>query len=222
MNLDETWPIDMCASTDSNTVPARNSRNAAGWAWVTNSEYCPDILRNGDEVIANMMEQIYLQPRFESPMPTITPLQLPYSSGLPSNAPNSIMDGLEIDPVARDGTSFDTTLPSSWDLLIGACYPVRWDIIAVLFTAQDHQRTIGLRASFALNTPPFGSRISPHIKTLNVVPVGSSIIKSVMQNDLEGAKELFAEGQASPLDVDPKANSLLHTLTRVSVRHSPR
>lgn len=349
MDLDDTWPMDMCAPTDSNIVPARNSRNAADCAWAMSPEYCPHIQRNGDEMIANMMEHIYLQPRFESPMPTITPLQLPYSSGLPSISPNNFMDGLGVDPVARDGAGFDSTVPSlenlltcrivarsdsvlfgvlsesedifgqardrlpidherltieikdliRWiisscqravvlgqvdketfnghallsipvqqsnncDLLLPAnqiaprgetliealrfeaqsmfaieygiagsgCYPVGSDVITVWSIPYDCQRTIGLRVSFALDTSPFGCRISPHIETFNVVPVGSSIIKCVMQNDLEGVKKLFAEGQASPLDVDPKGNSLLQvsvthlsvlrTLTQVLVRHAPR
>ena len=349
MDLDDTWPMDMCAPTDSNTVPARNSRNAAGWAWATTPEYCPHIQRNGDETIASMMEHIYLQPRLESLMPTITPLQLPYSSGLPSISPNNFMDGLEVDPVARDGTSFGCTVPSLEQLLtclivarsnsvlvdvlsesedrfgqardrlpidqerltieieglvgwiisscqravvlgqldketfdghaflsipvqqsnnydrflpanqiaprgktliealrFGAqsmfsiefsiagseCYPVGSDVITVWSIPYVCQRRVGLRISFALDTSPFGCRISPHIKTFNVVPVGSSIIACVVQNDLEGVKKLFTEGQASPLDVDPKGNSLLQvsethlsvtrTLTQVLVRHSPR
>ena len=349
MDLDDTWPIDMCAPTDLNIVPARNSRNAANWAWAMSPEYCPDIQRNGDEMIANMMEHIYLQPHFENPMPTITPLWLPYSSGLPSISPNNFMDGLEVDPVARDGTSFDSTVPSLENLLtclivarsnsilvdvlsdsedifgqardrvpidqerltieieglirwiisscqravvlgqvdketfdghallsipvqqsnrcdlflpanqiaprgetliealrFGAqsmftiefsiagsgCSPVGSDVITVWSIPYDYQRTIGLRVSFALDSSPFGCRISPYIKTFNVVPFGSSIIKYVVQNDVEGVKKLFAERQASPLDVDPKGNSLLQvsethlavtrTLTQVLVRHAPR
>ena len=349
MDLDFTWPIDICAPTDSNTVPARNGRNAADWAWAMSPEYCPDTQRNGDEMIANMMEHIYLQPHFENPMPTITPLRFPYSSGLPSIFPDNFIDGLEVDHVLRDGTSFDSTIPSLENLLtclvvarsnsilvdvlsdsedilgqardralvdqerltieieglirwiisscqravvlgqidketfdghallaipvqqsnnydhflpanqvarrgetliealrFGAqsmftiefgiagsgCYPVGSDVITVCSINYDYQRTIGLRVSFALDTSSFGCRISPHIQTFNVVPVGSSIISCVMQNDLEGVKKLFAEGQASPLDVDPKGNSLLQvsetylsvmrTLTRFSVRHSPR
>ena len=342
MDLDDTWPIDIRTPTDSNTVPARNSRNAADWAWAMGPEYCPDIQRNGDETIANMMEHIYLQACFESFMPTITPLQLPYSSGLPFISPNSFMDGLEVDTVARDGTSFDSTVTSLENILTclvvarsnsimidsedifgqardrlpidqerltieieglirwiisscqravvlgqvdketfdghallpipgqqsnncdrflpanqiaprgetliealrsGAqsmftievsiagsrCYPVGSDVITVWSIPYDYQRTIGLRVSFALDISSFGCRISPHIKTFNVVPVGSSIIKCVVQNDLEGVKKLFAEGQASPLDVDPKGNSplqvsethlsLTRTLTQVLVRH---
>lgn len=349
MDLDDTWPIAMCAPTDSITVPARNSRNAVDWAWAMSPEYCPDIQRNGDETIADMMEHIYLQSRFESPMPTITSLQLPYNSGLPSISPNSFMDGLEVDSVARDGDSFYSTVPSLENILtwlvvarsnnflvdvlndpedisrqardrvpideerltieieglirwiisscqravvlgqvaketfdghallsipvqqrhtydrflpanqiapqgesliealrFGAqsmftielgtagsgCYPVGSDVITVWSIPNTYQRTIGLSVSFALDVSSFGCRISPHIRTFNVVPIGSSIIRCVVQNDLEGVKKLFAEGQASPLDVDPKGNSLLqvsethlsvtHTLTQVLVRHAPR
>ena len=343
MDLDDTWPMD------SNTVPARNSRNAADWAWTMSPEYCPDIQRNGDEMIANMMERIYLQPRFESPMPIITPLQLPYSSGPLSISTNNVMDGLEANPVARDGISFDSTVPSFENLLTclvvarchsilvdvlsdsedifgqardrlpidqerltieieglirwiisscqravvlgqvpketfdghallstpvqrsnnraysfpanqiatrgetliealrfgtqsmftvelstagSGCCPVGSDVITVWSIPYDYQRTTGLRVSFALDTSPFGFGISPHITSFNVVPVGSPIIECVLQNDLEGVKKLFAEGQASPLDVDPKGNSLLQvsethllitrTLIQVLVCHAPR
>ena len=89
------------------------------------------------------------------------------------------------------------------------CYPVGSDVITVCSIPNHPQRTIGLTVSFALNTSPFGAHISPHIKTFNVVPIGCSIIECVKKNDLEGVQKLFAEGQASPLDVDPRGNSLL-------------
>lgn len=349
MDLDLTWPIDMYAPPDSSIVPATNSRNAADWAWTVSPESCPDLHRNGDEMIATMMEHIYLQPHFESPIPTITPPQFPYSSGVPSNYSIDIMDGLEADPVACYGTSFDTTVPSLENLLtasivigsnnvlvdvlsdsedshaqardripidqerlkteieglirwiISSCqravvlgqvdketldghaflsipeqqcnnrspyfpanqiatqggtliealrfaaqsmftielsiagsryHPAGSDIITVWSIPYTYRRTIGLRVSFVLNFHPFGCRISPHITTFNVIPVGSSIIECVMQNDLEGVMKLFVEGQASPLDVDPKGHSLLQVsetclpvicrLTRVLVRHAPR
>ena len=89
------------------------------------------------------------------------------------------------------------------------CHTVGSDVITVWSIPYDYQRTLGLRVSFALNFHRFGCRISPHIKTFNVIPVGSPITECVMQNDLEGVTKLFTEGQASPLDVDPKGNSLL-------------
>ena len=88
-------------------------------------------------------------------------------------------------------------------------YPVGSDVITVCSIPQDQQRTLGLIASFALNSSPFRARISPHIRTFNVIPTRSPIIECVKKNDLEGVQKLFAEGQASPLDVDPKGNSLL-------------
>ena len=349
MDLDPAWPIEMYAPPDSNIVPAANRRNAADWAWTVSPECCPDLQQNGDGMITTMMEHIYLQPHFESPMSTMTPPQFSYSSGVPSNNSINIMDGLEVDPVACYGTSIDTTVPSLENLLtalivvgsnrvlidvlsdsedihaqardrvpidqerlkteveglvpwiISSCqravvlgqvdketfdghallsipeqqsdnhyrhfsanqiatrgrtvtealrlaaqsiftielsiagsryHPVGSDLITVWSIPHDYRRTIGLRISFVLDFPPFGCRISPHITTFNVVPVGSSIIGCVMQNDVEGVMKLFLEGQASPLDVDPKGNSLLQVseiclsamrkLTRVLVRHAQR
>ena len=54
-----------------------------------------------------------------------------------------------------------------------------------------------------------GPRISPEIRTFNVVPEGSEIIKYVRNNDLQGVQRLFDLGKASPSDVDPRGFSLL-------------
>ena len=54
-----------------------------------------------------------------------------------------------------------------------------------------------------------GPRISPEIRTFNVVPEGSEIIKYVRNNDLQGVQSLFDLGKASPSDVDPRGFSLL-------------
>ena len=332
MDVDVDWPIDVCAPTESNAALPRRSLNCADGAWAMSPEYCPNVQRNDDEWIANIIEHMNLQLMFESPMLTIAPLQLPYSSGLPSTFPDTIMDELQVDAVAADGTSFDTTIPSVENLLTcllmircgsislnvlrysremkyfrrprlvvpidpdrltneiedllcwiisscqravaqgqvekeifdgqallsipvhqrsrhfpvnrtatqgetlietlksralhmftielsiarSECYPVGPDIITLCSIPNHRRRTTGLMVSFALNTPPFGARISPHIRTFNVVPTGSSIIKYIQKNDLEGVRKLFAEGQASPLDVDPRGNSLL----QVSERHS--
>ena len=117
MDLDPTWPINMYAPPDSNIVPATNSRNAADWAWKMSPECCPDLEQNGDGTITAMMEHIYLQPRFESPMSTMTPPQFSRSTGIPSNYSINIMDRLEADPVACYGTSIDTAVPSLENLL---------------------------------------------------------------------------------------------------------
>ena len=108
----------------------------------------------------------------------------------------------------------------------------RSDVITVWSIPYDHRRTIGLSVSFVLDLHQFGCRTSPHVTTFNVVPIGSAIIDCVISNDLEGVMKLFSEGQASPLDVDPKGNSLLQVsetylsamrrLTRSLVRHAPR
>ena len=54
-----------------------------------------------------------------------------------------------------------------------------------------------------------GPRISPEIRTFNVVPEGSEIIKYVRSNDLQGVQSLFDLGKASPSDVDHRGFSLL-------------
>ena len=71
-------------------------------------------------------------------------------------------------------------------------------------------RTTGISAVFInpLSKNP-GPRISPQIRTFNVVPEGSEIIQCVQNNDLQGVRSLFNLGKASPLDVDPRGFSLL-------------
>ena len=88
-------------------------------------------------------------------------------------------------------------------------YPVGSDAISVCSIPDDQQRTIDLMVSFALHTPPFKARISPHIRTFNVAPIGSSIIECFTKHDLEGMQKLFAGEQAAPFDVDPRGDSLL-------------
>lgn len=329
MDVDIHWPIDVRAPTEINTVLPRRSLSSSDWAWNMSPEYGAHIQRNGDDRIANMMEHMDLQPVFESPTLTTAPPQSPCSSGLPSISPDLIMNRLQVNAIAADGTIFDTTIPSVENLLtclllvrcssisfdaieffrqprfeipidqdrlmieiedllcwiVGSCqravaeeqiakeifdghallsipvhqrntrdllfpvnrtatrgetliealklkalkmltielsvagsgrYPVESDVVTVCSIPNNPRRTSGLMVSFAFNTPAFAARISPQIKNFNVVPVGSSIIRCVTKNDLEGMQKLFAEGQASPLDVDPKGNSLL----QVSETHS--
>ena len=320
MDVDVNWPIDVCAPTASNAALPRSRLDCTDWAWTISPEYSPNVQRNGDETIANMMAHMDLQPLSESAMLTMAPLQFPYSSGITPIPPDTLMNGLQVDAVAADDTSFETTIPSvenfltwllvfrcgsisfdilrsSWEMgltleiddwlrwIVSSCqravaqgqvdketfdgqallsipvdqrntrdrhfatnrtstreetlmealefralnmfaiefsiagsgrYPVGSDVITVCSIPNHPQRTRGLMVSFALNTPHFGSRISPHIKTFTVVPFGSSIIRCIEENDLEGARKLFAEGQASPLDIDPRGVSLL----QVSETHS--
>ncbi len=72
------------------------------------------------------------------------------------------------------------------------------------------QRITGISAVFInpLSKNP-GPRISPQIRTFNVVPGGSEIIQCVQNNDLQGVQSLFDVGKASPSDVDPRGFSLL-------------
>ena len=324
MDVDVNWSIDVDVPTVSNAALPRSRLDCADWAWTMSPEYGPNIQQNGDDTIANMLEHMDLQPLSESPMLTMAPLQFPYSSGIPSIPPNMLMHGLQVDAVAADGTSLETTIPSvenfltrllvfrcgsvsfdilrsSWEIgltleiddwlrwIVSSCqravaqgqvdketfdgqallsipvhqrnthdrpfsanrtstrgetlmeapefralktfamefsiagsgrYPVGSDVITVCSIPNHPQRTRGLMVSFALNTPPFGSRISPHITTFTVVPFGSSIIRCIEENDLEGVRKLFAERQASPLDVDPRGVSLLQVSETHSSNHA--
>ena len=71
-------------------------------------------------------------------------------------------------------------------------------------------RTKGISAVF-INplTRNRGPRISPQIRTFNVVPEVSEIIQCVQNNDLQGVQSLFTLGKASPSDVDSRGFSLL-------------
>ena len=75
-------------------------------------------------------------------------------------------------------------------------------------------RTTGVSAIF-INplSKNGGPRISPQIRTFNVVPEGSEIIQCVQNNDLQGVQSLFDLGKASPSDVDPRGFSLLSAST---------
>ena len=86
--------------------------------------------------------------------------------------------------------------------------------LSIAFMPKWRERTLGLSASFVQRLDILGApTISPCIKTFNVVPQESAIIQCVSRNDLEGVRNLFAQGPArggaSPLDVDPNGFSLL-------------
>ena len=82
--------------------------------------------------------------------------------------------------------------------------------LALAFMPSSKDRTVGVSMMFGDIQDIVGAeKISPHIRTFNVIPKDSAIIKSVLHDDLEGAQTLFASGEASPLDVDPDGFSLL-------------
>ena len=54
-----------------------------------------------------------------------------------------------------------------------------------------------------------GPKISPRLRTFNVVPDDSKIISCVKHNDLDGLQTLFDKREAAPTDVDSGGFSLL-------------
>ena len=82
--------------------------------------------------------------------------------------------------------------------------------LAIAFMPSSKDRTVGVSIMFGSMQNTVGSeKISPYIRTFNVIPKDSAIINSVLHDDLEGVQTLFASGEASPLDVDPDGFSLL-------------
>ena len=80
----------------------------------------------------------------------------------------------------------------------------------IAFMPKSKERTIGVSIMFSEIQDTMGAqKISPSIRTFNVIPKGSAIIKSVLHNNIEEVRSLFASGEASPLDVDPDGFSLL-------------
>ena len=84
------------------------------------------------------------------------------------------------------------------------------EALRVFFMPMESRRTIGLCATFInVMSEVSGPRISPRLKTFNVVPDDSEIISCIKRNDLNGLQMLFDKRQASPTDVDPRGFSLL-------------
>ena len=84
------------------------------------------------------------------------------------------------------------------------------EALRVSYIPKEYRRTIGLCATFVnvlseLSVP----RISPRLRTFNVVPDNSEIISCIKRNDLNGVQLLFDKREASPTDVDPRGFSLL-------------
>ncbi len=80
----------------------------------------------------------------------------------------------------------------------------------IAFMPRSKERTIGVSIMFSESQDTVGAqKMSPYICAFNVIPKDSAIIKSVLRNDLEEVRNLFASGEASPLDVDPDGFSLL-------------
>ena len=82
--------------------------------------------------------------------------------------------------------------------------------VTVSFMPKDCRRTTGLHvAFFNVMGELRGPKISPRLRTFNVVPDDSKIISCIERNDLNGLQTLFDKREASPTDVDSMGFSLL-------------
>ena len=84
------------------------------------------------------------------------------------------------------------------------------EALRVFFIPKECRRTIGLCATFnnVMNEVD-GPRMSPRLRTFNVVPDDSEIIRCVKRNDLNELQTLFDKQEASLTDVDSRGFSLL-------------
>ena len=84
------------------------------------------------------------------------------------------------------------------------------EILTVTFVPEDCRRTMGLCATFIdVMSEANGPRISPRLRTFNVVPDDSEVISCIKRNDLNGLQLLFDKREASPTDVGSRGSSLL-------------
>ena len=83
-------------------------------------------------------------------------------------------------------------------------------VLHVSFMPKNEKRTTGISIDFegALDARPAYS-LGRYIKTMNVVPQESEVIKFVSRNDVCSLRILFDKREASALDVDPQGFSLL-------------
>lgn len=83
-------------------------------------------------------------------------------------------------------------------------------VVKISFIPKSHERTMGISAVFQnYSSAPQWCRISPSLRTFNVIPGDSQIIDCIRKKDLSGVQRLFTEGKASPSDVDSSGFSLL-------------
>ena len=82
--------------------------------------------------------------------------------------------------------------------------------VNISFIPRSQQPTVGLSAVFLkCSNAPQPCHISPRLRTFNVIPDDSQVIKCIERNDVSGVRRLFTEGKASSLDVDSRGFSLL-------------
>ena len=84
------------------------------------------------------------------------------------------------------------------------------DVLKLSFMPKEYRRTTGLHVAFFNVMSEIRSpRISPRLKTFNVIPDNSEIISCIRYNDLKGLQTLFDKREASPTDVNSRGFSLL-------------
>ena len=84
------------------------------------------------------------------------------------------------------------------------------EALTISFMPSDCRRTTGLHvAFFNVMREIGGPRISPHLRTFNVIPDDSEVIRCIEENDLDGLQTLFDKREASPTDVTSEGSSLL-------------
>ena len=84
------------------------------------------------------------------------------------------------------------------------------DVLKLSFMPKECRRATGLHVTlFNVMREIRGPRISPRLRTFNVVPDDSEIVKSVRYNDIHRLQTLLDKGEASPTDVDSRGFSLL-------------
>ena len=90
------------------------------------------------------------------------------------------------------------------------------EVLKLCFIPKSCRRTIGLCATFfnvmsEIRCP----KISPRLKSFNVIPDDSKIIECLKRNDLNGLQTLFDRREASPTDFDSNGFSLLSVSAHV-------
>ena len=84
------------------------------------------------------------------------------------------------------------------------------EALTVSFMPKDCRRATGLDvALFNVMREIRGPRISPRLRTFNVVPDNSEVIICVRRNDIHRLQTLFDKREASPTDVNSRGISLL-------------
>ena len=84
------------------------------------------------------------------------------------------------------------------------------EALTVSFMPKECRRTIGLCATFVnVMSEVRSPRISPRLRTFNVIPDNSEIMSCIQRNDINGLQTLFDKREASPTDVDSRGFSLL-------------